>query len=164
MDSCFVLVKTHQHGIASTVSLLPPLIDSTAMTCWCALIRAKQLSMAVTAGSPAKNVYAGPSTHVLQKWHVIYFGQCHWLRGKNAREVLLRWKKRWQLFLAVAAVAISCHCKRSKIILVKVLTEVCCLENIASWNRRKIVLAWSDSVLLVLRSLVCTWKTCRKGG
>ena len=29
-------------------------------------------------------------------------------------------------------VAISCHCKRSKIILVKVLTEVCSLENIAS--------------------------------
>ena len=27
-------------------------------------------------------------------------------------------------------VAISCHCKRSKIILVKVLTEVCSLENI----------------------------------
>ena len=33
MDSCFVLVTSHQHGIASTVSLLPPLIDSTAMTC-----------------------------------------------------------------------------------------------------------------------------------
>ena len=30
------------------------------------------------------------------------------------------------------SVAISCHCKRSKIILVKVLTELCSLENIAS--------------------------------
>ena len=29
-------------------------------------------------------------------------------------------------------VAISCHCKRSKIILVKVLTGMCSLENIAS--------------------------------
>ena len=29
-------------------------------------------------------------------------------------------------------VAISCHCKRSKIILVEVLTEMCSLENIAS--------------------------------
>ena len=25
-------------------------------------------------------------------------------------------------------------------------------------------MAWSDSVLLTLRSLVCRWKTCRKGG
>ena len=30
------------------------------------------------------------------------------------------------------SVAISCHCERSKIILVKVLTYVCSLENIAS--------------------------------
>ena len=30
------------------------------------------------------------------------------------------------------SVAISCHCKRSKIILVKISTEVCSLENIAS--------------------------------
>ena len=27
----------------------------------------------------------------------------HWLQGENAREMLLRWKKRWQLFLAVTA-------------------------------------------------------------
>ena len=32
-----------------------------------------------------------------KKLHLIYFGQCHWLRGKNAREMLLRWKKQWQL-------------------------------------------------------------------
>ena len=51
------------------------------------------------------------------------------------------------------SVAIYCHCKRSKIILVKVLMEVCSL----------FVLAWSDSMLLTLRSLVCMWKTCRKG-
>ena len=31
-----------------------------------------------------------------KKWHVIDLGQCHWLR-----EMFLRWKKRWQLFLAV---------------------------------------------------------------
>ena len=67
-------------------------------------------------------------------------------------------------FFGSDSVAISCHCKRSKIILVKVLTEVCSLENIAPWNWRKIALAWSDSVLLTLRSLVCMWKTCRKGG
>ena len=38
-----------------------------------------------------------------KKWHVIYFGQYDWLRGKNTLEMLLRWKKRWQLFLAVTA-------------------------------------------------------------
>ena len=38
-----------------------------------------------------------------KKWHVIYFGQCHWLWGKNARKMLLRWMERWQLFLAVTA-------------------------------------------------------------
>ena len=35
-------------------------------------------------------------------------------------------------FFGSDSVAISCHCKRSKIILVKVLTGVCSLENIAS--------------------------------
>ena len=35
-------------------------------------------------------------------------------------------------FFGSDSVAISCHCKRSKIILVKVSTEVCSLENIAS--------------------------------
>ena len=35
-------------------------------------------------------------------------------------------------FLAVTALQISYHCKRSKIILVKVLTQVCSLENTAS--------------------------------
>ena len=99
------------------------------------------------------------STRALQKWHVIYFGQCHWLWGKKAREMLAI-----ALFFGSDRVAISCLCKRSKIILVEVLTEVCSLENIASWNWRKIAVAWSDSVLLTLRSLVCMWKTCRKGG
>ena len=92
-----------------------------------------------------------------KKWHVIYFGQCHWLRGKNAREMLLRWKKRWQLFFGSDSVAISCHCKRSKIILVEVLTELCSLENIASWNWRKIAVAWSDSVLLHVEDMPKRW-------
>ena len=35
-------------------------------------------------------------------------------------------------FFGSDSVAIFCHCKRSKIILVKVLTGVCSLENIAS--------------------------------
>ena len=35
-------------------------------------------------------------------------------------------------FFGSDSVAISCHCERSKIILVIVLTEVCSLENMAS--------------------------------
>ena len=35
-------------------------------------------------------------------------------------------------FFGGDSVAISCHCKRLKIILVNVLTEVCSLANIAS--------------------------------
>ena len=73
-------------------------------------------------------------------------------------------KEEMAAFSGSDSVAISYHCKRSKIILVEVLTKVCSLENIASWNWRKIAVARSDSVLLTLRSLVCMWKTCRKGG
>ena len=84
-------------------------------------------------------------------------------RQKYPRNVV-EMKEAMAAFFGSDSVAISCHCKRSKIILVEVLTEVCSLENIASWNWRKIAVAWSDSVLLTLRSLVCMWKTCRKGG
>ena len=85
------------------------------------------------------------------------------LRQKYPRNVV-EMKEAMLAFFGSYSVAISCHCKRSKIIFIKVLTEVCSLENIVSWNWRKIAVAWSDSVLLTLRSLVCMWKTCRKGG
>ena len=41
-------------------------------------------------------------------------------------------KEAMAAFFGSDSVAISCHCKRSKNILVKVLTGVCSLENIAS--------------------------------
>ena len=85
------------------------------------------------------------------------------LRQKYPRNVV-EMKEAIAAFFGSDSVAISCHCKRSKIFFIKVLTEVCSLENIASWNWRKIAVAWSDSVLLTLRSQVCMWKTCRKGG
>ena len=77
-------------------------------------------------------------------------------RQKYPRNVV-EMKEAMAAFFGSDSVAISCHCKRSKIIFVEVLTE-------ASWNWRKIAVGWSDSVLLTLRSLVCMWKTCRKGG
>ena len=70
-------------------------------------------------------------------------------RQKYQRNVV-QMKEAMAAFFGSDSVAISCHCKRSKIILVEVLTEVCSLKNIASWNWRKIALAWSDSVLLTL--------------
>ena len=76
------------------------------------------------------------------------------LKQKSLRNVV-EMKGVMAAFFGSDSVGISCHCKRSKIILVEVLSEVCPLENIASWNRRKIEVAWSGSVLLTLRSLVC---------
>ena len=66
------------------------------------------------------------STHALEKMTRDLFRAMSWApRQKctgNMIKMLLRWKKRWQLFFGSDSVAISCHCKRSKIILVKVLT------------------------------------------
>ena len=45
---------------------------------------------------------------------------------------VVQMKEAMAAFFGSHSVAISCHCKRSKIILVKVLTEVCSPENIAS--------------------------------
>ena len=84
-------------------------------------------------------------------------------RRKCPRNVV-QMKGEMAAFFGSNSVVISSHCKGSKIILVKVLTEVCSLESIGFWNWQKIAVAWSDSVLLTLRSLVCMWKTCRKGG
>ena len=104
------------------------------------------------------------STHALQKMARDRFRAMSLAPRQKCLRNVVEMKEAMAAFLGSDDVAISCHCKRSKIILVEVLTEICSLENIASWNRRKIAVAWSDSVLLTLRSLVCMWKTGRKGG
>ena len=71
--------------------------------------------------------------------------------GQKYPRNVVEMKEAMAAFFGSDSVAISCHCKRSKIILVKVLTELCSLENIASWYWRNIAVAWSDSVLLTLR-------------
>ena len=58
------------------------------------------------------------------------------LKQKSLRNVV-EMKGVMAAFFGSDSVGISCHCKRSKIILVEVLSEVCPLENIASWNRQK---------------------------
>ena len=104
------------------------------------------------------------STHSLQKMTRDRFRVMSLAPRRKCPRNVVQMNEAMAAFFGNDSVAISCHCKRSKVILVKVLTEVCSLENIASWKRRKIALALSDSVLLTLRSLVSMWKTCRKGG
>ena len=104
------------------------------------------------------------STHALQKMARDRFRVMSLAPRQKCPRSVVQMKEAMAAFFGNDNVAISCHCKRSKIILVEVLTEMCSLENIASWNCRKIAVAWSGSVLLTLRSLVCMWKTGRKGG
>ena len=104
------------------------------------------------------------STHALQKIARDRFRAMSFAPSQKCPRNVVEIKEAMAAFFGGDNVAISCHCKRSKIILVEVLAEMCSLENIASWNWRKIAVAWSDSVLLTLRSLVCMWKTGRKGG
>ena len=103
-------------------------------------------------------------THALQKMARDRFRVMSLAPRQKCPRNVVEMKEAMAAFFDSDNVAISCHCKRSKIIFVEVLAEICSLENIASWNRRKIAVAWSDSVLLTLRSLVCMWKTGRKGG
>ena len=110
--------------------------------------------------SPAKNVYTCSAKKMARdRFRAMSLAP----RQKCPRNVV-EMKEAMAAFFGSDNVAISCHCKRSKIILLEVLTETCSPENIASWNWQKIAVAWSDSDLLTLRSLVCIWKTGRKGG
>ena len=103
------------------------------------------------------------STHALRTMTRDLFRTMSLAPRQKCPRSIVEMKQAMAGFFGSDSIAISCHYKRSKIILVIVLTEVCSLENIASWDWRKIAVAWSDSVLLTLRSLVCMWKTCWKG-
>ena len=94
------------------------------------------------------------SAHALLKMTRDLFRAMSLAPGQKYPQNVVEMKEATAAFFGSDSVAISCHCKRSKIILVEVLTEVCSLENIASWYWRNIAMAWSDSVLLTLRSLV----------
>ena len=76
-------------------------------------------------------------THALQKMtRDLFRAMSLGPRQKCPRNVV-EMKEAMAAFFGTDSVAISCQCKRSKIILVEGLTEVCSLENIASWNWRK---------------------------
>ena len=73
-------------------------------------------------------------------------------------------KKIMAVFLTVIALWFSCHSKRSKNILVKVLSGMFSLENVAPWKRRT-----NPVVGICRRYWLCNrrqWvrKACQKGG
>ena len=71
------------------------------------------------------------STHALQKTARDRFRAMS-LAPRQCPRNVVEMKEVMAAFFGSDNVAISCHCKRSKIILVEVLTEMCSLENIAS--------------------------------
>ena len=104
------------------------------------------------------------STHALQKKTRDLFRAMSLAPRQKCPRNVFETKETMADFFGVTALQFLATVRDQKIVLVEVLTEACSLENIASWNWRKIAVASSDSVLLTLRWLVCMWKTCRKGG
>ena len=72
------------------------------------------------------------STHALQKMARDRFRAMSLAPRQKCPRNVVEMKKAMAAFFGSDNVAISCHFKRSKIILVDVLTEMCSLENIAS--------------------------------
>ena len=72
------------------------------------------------------------STHALQKMTRDRFRVMSLAPRRKCPRNVVQMKEAMAAFFGSDSVAISCHCKRSKIILVKVLTGACSLENIAS--------------------------------
>ena len=72
------------------------------------------------------------STHALQKMTPDRFRVMSSAPRRKCPRNVVQMKEAMAAFFGSDSVAISCHCKRSKTILVKVLTEAFSLENTAS--------------------------------
>ena len=72
------------------------------------------------------------SAHALLKMTLDRFRVMSLAPTRNCPRNVVQMREAMVGFLGSDSVAISCHCKRSKIILVKVLTGVSSLENVAS--------------------------------
>ena len=72
------------------------------------------------------------SAHALLKLTLDRFRVMSLAPTRNCPRNVVQMREAMVGFLGSDSVAISCNCKRSKIILVKVLTEVSSLENVAS--------------------------------
>ena len=72
------------------------------------------------------------SRHVLEKMTRDLFRAMSLAPRQKCPRYVVEMKEAMAAFFGSDSVVISCQCKRSKILLVKVLVEVCSLENIAS--------------------------------
>ena len=68
------------------------------------------------------------------KDHMVDFRQSHWLRGKIPAKHCQDERKNGRFFLSVVVLWFCCHCESSKIILVEIFSDMCCLVDNASWN------------------------------
>ena len=66
--------------------------------------------------------------------HVVDSRQSHWLRGKIPAKHCQDERKNGRVFLSVVVLWFCCHCESSKIILVEIFSDMCCLVDNASWN------------------------------
>ena len=66
--------------------------------------------------------------------YVVDFRQSHWLRGKIPAKHCQDERKNGRFFLSVVVLWFCCHCESSKIILVEIFSDMCCLVDNASWN------------------------------
>ena len=86
--------------------------------------------------------------------HVVDFRQSHWLRGKiPAKHCQDERRNGRSFFLSVVVLLFCCHCERSKIILVEIFSDMCCLVDNASWNCQTNTLARSIYPRSALQSL-----------
>ena len=85
--------------------------------------------------------------------HVVDFRQSHWLRGKIPAKHCQDERKNGRFFLSVVVLWFCCHCESSKIILVEIFSDMCCLVDNASWNCQTNTLARSIYPRSALQSL-----------
>ena len=80
--------------------------------------------------SEAKNVYACAATKIT--WSIS--GKVIGLEAKSPRNIVKMKEKMAGFFLSVVVLWFCCHCESSKIILVEIFSDMCCLVDNASWN------------------------------
>ena len=82
---------------------------------------------------------------------MVDFRQSHWLRGKISAKHCEDERRNGSF--SVVVLWFCCHWERSKIILVEIFSDMCCLVDNASWNCQTNTLARSIYPRSALRSL-----------
>ena len=71
------------------------------------------------------------------KNHVVDFRQSHWLKGKIPAKCCQDERRNGSFFVSGSVVVFLPLYESSKIILVELLSDMCCLVDNASWNCQK---------------------------